>query len=166
VSKIKTNPIFTIFKPKSKIPTYRKTKRYSPQKSTVMKKDEFTEEDLMKFFKKYDQGAKFPANEFEKIVFDTRFPQHLFENAKVKLEEIHAARERYKTVWQLRNENYKKQLKIAKEILKILRSGKEEQEANTVLVLENQLNELKVLLNTLEKELKEYEKKYSRSSKD
>lgn len=131
-----------------------------------MKKDEFTEEDLMKFFEKYDQGGKFPAKEFEKIVFDSRFPQHLFESAKEKLKEIHEERERYKIVWQLRNENHEKQIKIVKETLEIVRSGKEKQEAERILVLEEQLNNLKVSLDKLEKELEEYEKKYRRNSKD
>ena len=131
-----------------------------------MKKDECTKEDLMKFFEKYDQGGKLPAREFEKIVFDSRFPQHLFESANEKLKEIQEERERYKIVWQLRNENYEKQIIIVNETLEILRSGKEVQESERILVLEDQLNELKVSLDTLEKELEEYEKKYRRNSKD
>lgn len=130
-----------------------------------MKNDEFTEEDLIRFFEKYDQGGKIPAKEFEKIVFDTRFPEHLFESAKEKLKELNESRERYKIVWQLSLENYNEQIKILQEIIEIVRSGKEEEETERVLVLEDKVKELKISLKTIEEELEELVKKIGPYSK-
>ena len=127
------------------------------QSKFYMSNKEFTKQELVELLNKYEVNGKVSFDDLGQIVFDSKFPDELFQNAK---EEIIAARNderRLKELVEIFLPKAQKALVLQQEVV-VLCENRLENLAR-ITSLKKQISDLEIEIAPIEKELHEVKKR-------
>jgi hypothetical protein len=115
-----------------------------------MSNKEFTKQELLDILNKLTVDGKISFNSFGELIFDSRFPDELFENAKQGIIEARNDEIRFKELAGILADRYKEALAIQKRILELY----EDRFNNlfNIKTLKKQISEIDLEIGQLETE--------------
>ena len=124
-----------------------------------MPRKEFTKQELLNLLNKLTVDGKVSFNSFGEIIFDSRFPDELFENAKQGIIEARNDENRFKELASILSEKYKEALSIQKRLTEL--SENRFDNLINIKTLKNQLSDIEKEIYPLEEEFNIVKKRRS-----